>query len=53
MLTLCPPFPEERNTSILKSFGFIFTSTVSTSGKTATVAVDVWILPPDSVEGIL
>ena len=46
-----PPAPEERNTCISTSAGLISTSTVSISGSTATVAVDVWTRPPDSVSG--
>ena len=53
VFTLCPPGPEERNTSISRSSGPMSTSTSSASGSTATVAVDVWIRPPDSVTGIL
>jgi hypothetical protein len=41
VLTLCPPGPEERKTSILRSFGAIATSTSSASGSTATVAAEV------------
>ena len=46
-----PPAPEERNTSILMSAGFNSTLTSSTSGIMATVAVEVWTRPPDSVSG--
>ena len=52
VFTLCPPGPEERNTSISRSSGSIWTSTSSASGSTATVAVEVWIRPPDSVTGM-
>src|SRR5659263_754002 len=51
VLTLCPPGPEERNTSTRRSSGWIWTSTSSASGITATVTVDVWIRPPASVAG--
>ena len=37
--------------SIFRSFGLISTSTSSASGSTATVAVEVWMRPPDSVTG--
>src|SRR2546422_10959436 len=45
VLTLWPPGPCERNTSIRRSFSSIFTSTSSASGSTATVAADVWMRP--------
>ena len=51
VLTLWPPGPEERNTSIRRSSGWIWTSTSSASGITATVTVEVWIRPPASVAG--
>ena len=51
VLTLCPPGPDERNTSILRSCGSILTSTSSASGSTATVAAEVWIRPCVSVAG--
>ena len=51
MLTLWPPGPLERYTSRLTSFGSIVTSTSSTSGSTATVAVEVWMRPWLSVAG--
>ena len=38
-------------TSTLRSFSSISISTSSASGITATVAVDVWIRPCDSVSG--
>ena len=38
-------------TSILMSLGSIATSTSSASGRTATVIVDVWMRPCDSVSG--
>ena len=47
----CPPAPEDRKTSILMSAGFRSISTSSASGITATVAVEVWTRPPDSVSG--
>ena len=37
----CPPAPDERKTSIFISAGFISISTSSTTGSTATVAVEV------------
>ena len=52
VFTLWPPGPEERNTSISRSSGLTSTSTSSASGRTATVAVDVWMRPPDSVTGM-
>ena len=51
VLTLWPPGPEERNTSIRRSFALSSTSTSSTSGVTSTPAADVWIRPWDSVTG--
>ena len=51
VLTLWPPGPVERYTSTLSSFSSISTSTSSASGMTATVAVDVWTRPCDSVCG--
>src|SRR5271156_7255872 len=51
VLTDWPPGPDERYTSIWRSFGSICTSTSSASGNTATVAVDVWMRPWDSVWG--
>jgi hypothetical protein len=36
VLTLCPPGPEERNTSMRRSAGLIWMSTSSASGSTAT-----------------
>ena len=51
VLTDCPPGPEERYTSIWRSLGSIATSTSSASGSTATVAVEVWMRPCDSVCG--
>ena len=49
----CPPAPLALKVSTFKSAGFISISTSLTSGNTATVAVDVWILPLDSVSGTL
>ena len=46
-----PPGPDERYTSIWRSFGSMCTSTSSASGSTATVAVEVWMRPCDSVSG--
>ena len=51
LFTCWPPAPEERNTCISMSAGFSWTSAVSISGRTATVAVEVWMRPPDSVSG--
>ena len=47
-----PPGPDERNTSMRRSFGSMVTSsTSSTSGETNTPAAEVWIRPCDSVTG--
>jgi hypothetical protein len=47
-----PPGPDERNTSICRSFGLMsISSGSSTSGKTSTPVVDVWMRPCDSVAG--
>ncbi len=51
VLTLCPPGPDERYTSMRRSFGSISTSTSSASGSTSTPAADVWMRPCDSVAG--
>ncbi len=51
VLTLCPPGPDERNTSMRRSFGSISTSTSSASGSTSTPAAEVWMRPCDSVAG--
>ena len=51
LFTCWPPAPEERNTCISMSAGLRSTSTSSISGRTATVAVEVWMRPPDSVSG--
>ena len=48
-----PPGPDERLTSIRRSFSSsISISTSSASGMTTTVAVEVWMRPVDSVAGI-
>ena len=51
VFTDCPPGPPALQTSILKSDSFIFKSTSSASGNTATVAAEVWTLPCVSVSG--
>src|SRR5690606_28538125 len=51
VLTDCPPAPEDAYVSTRISLSWISTSTSSTSGKQATVAVEVWMRPPDSVSG--
>ena len=51
VLTDWPPGPPERMTSILRSLGSMAISTSSTSGMTATVAVEVWMRPCASVDG--
>ena len=51
VLTLCPPAPVERITSISMSAGLIWMSTSSASGMTATVMVEVWMRPCASVAG--
>ena len=51
LLMCCPPAPEDRKTCISISSGRISTSASSISGSTATVAVEVWTRPPDSVSG--
>ena len=52
VLTLWPPGPDERLTSMRRSAASsIWTSTSSASGSTATVAVEVWMRPLDSVSG--
>ncbi len=51
VLTCWPPGPPARVVSICRSAGLIWTSTSSTSGSTATVAVDVWMRPLASVSG--
>ena len=43
VLTLWPPGPDERNTSMRRSFGSIWMSTSSASGSTSTPAAEVWI----------
>ena len=51
MLTLWPPGPLEQKVSIRRSFASIWMSTSSASGRTATVAVEVWMRPLASVAG--
>jgi hypothetical protein len=51
VLTLCPPGPEDRKTSMRRSFGSTETSTSSASGSTSTPAAEVWMRPCDSVTG--
>src|SRR5690606_22452616 len=52
VLTDWPPGPDERYTSIFRSFWLISTSSgSSTSGYTSTPVVDVWMRPCDSVTG--
>ena len=51
VLTPWPPGPDERYTSTLMSLSSTFTSTSSASGRTATVTVEVWMRPADSVAG--
>src|SRR5262249_679596 len=51
VFTLCPPGPEDRNTSTRRSAGSMVTSTGSASGSTSTPAAEVWIRPWDSVTG--
>ena len=51
VLTPWPPLPEARQTLISNSSGLISMSTSSASGRTATVAVLVWMRPCASVAG--
>ena len=52
VLTLCPPWPEARNTSMRRSFSSISTAASSpVSGYTSTPAAEVWMRPCDSVTG--
>ena len=52
VLTLWPPGPEARITSMRRSFSsLILTSTSSASGITATVTAEVWMRPEPSVAG--
>ena len=51
VLTLCPPGPDERKTSMRRSLSSMRTSTSSASGSTATVAAEVWMRPWLSVAG--
>src|SRR6056297_2245576 len=53
IFTCCPPAPLALYVSILSSSVLTCISTSFASGRTATVAVDVWTLPPDSVTGTL
>ena len=53
-MTHWPPLPEARMTSILTSLsGMSIWMSSSTSAITATVMVEVWMRPPDSVAGTL
>lgn len=52
LLTFWPPLPPERKNCVSKSCGLILTSWSFISGRIATVAVEVWILPRFSVLGI-
>jgi hypothetical protein len=45
LLTCWPPEPEARKVSMRMSLSWISISTSSTSGRTATVAAEVWIRP--------
>ena len=51
VLTLCPPGPLDRYTSMRRSLSGIWISTSSASGRMLTVAVEVWIRPDASVVG--
>ena len=51
LFTFWPPAPPDRAVVMIRSLGSIFTSTSSTSGMMASVAVDVWTRPWDSVAG--
>ena len=51
VLTLWPPGPLLRKTSMRRSLSLISTSTASASGTTRTPAALVWIRPWDSVTG--
>ena len=51
VLTPWPPGPEAQKRSTRMSFSCTVTSTSSASGRTATVAADVWIRPAASVAG--
>jgi len=51
VLTDWPPGPEEQNVSTRMSFGSIWISTSSASGRTATVTAEVWTRPLASVAG--
>ncbi|MNC49587.1 hypothetical protein D3C75_987760 [compost metagenome] len=52
VLTDWPPAPLEQKVSTRMSLSLISTSISSASGRTATVEVEVWMRPPDSVVGI-
>src|SRR3989344_5732589 len=45
LFTFCPPAPDERKVSILKSLGLIFKSLLIISGKTSIKANEVWRNP--------
>ena len=51
LLTCWPPAPEARKTSMRRSLSSISTSISSASGRTATVAAEVWMRPCVSVCG--
>ena len=51
VFTLWPPGPDDRYTSIWRSFGSMSTSTSAASGSTVTVAEEVWMRPWLSVTG--
>ena len=51
VLTDCPPAPLDAKVSTRISFSLISISISSASGRTTTVAVEVWIRPLDSVVG--
>ena len=51
LLTFWPPAPEARAVLICTSDMSSSSVTASTSGMMATVAVDVWMRPPESVAG--
>ena len=51
VLTLWPPGPPERMTSMRRSWSRMSTSVSSISGRTATVTALVWMRPWDSVAG--
>jgi hypothetical protein len=51
VFTCCPPAPLARIVSMRMSVAGMSISTASASGRTATVAAEVWMRPPDSVSG--